>query len=103
MRCEFTAQGSRMVCGVCGRSLPIVAGFLATDYHARCGPADDGSRHPISPSDGLGDWTERLLKSVGLTEERYKHAKEIFGLAPTCGCAARKEWLNKVSDWWRGQ
>jgi len=52
---------------------------------------------------GLGDWTEQLLKSVGVTQDRYKAAKEFAGLAPTCSCDKRKEWLNKVSDWWRGQ
>lgn len=51
---------------------------------------------------GLGDYTESLLQSVGITKERYVAAKEMFGLAPTCGCDSRREWLNRVSDWWRG-
>lgn len=55
------------------------------------------------PRPGLGDYVESLLKSVGVTEDRYKHAKELFGLPPTCHCADRKAWLNKVSDWWRGE
>ena len=42
-----------------------------------------------------------LLKRVGITEDRYQTAKQMFGLAPTCGCAERKEWLNRVTDWWR--
>ncbi len=60
---------------------------------------------------GLGDHTERLLASVGITPERYKEAKRLFGLAPKCGCSGRKqklnaadarmrEWLNRVSAWW---
>jgi hypothetical protein len=49
---------------------------------------------------GLGDYTERLLKSIGVTPERYVAAKAFAGLAPTCNCAARKEWLNKVGEWW---
>ncbi len=52
---------------------------------------------------GLGDWTERMLSKAGVTQERYAAAKEMFGMAPTCNCAKRKEWLNKVSDWWRGE
>jgi hypothetical protein len=50
--------------------------------------------------DGLGDYTERLLKKLGITPERYVAAKEFAGLAPTCNCAARKQWLNKVGEWW---
>lgn len=50
----------------------------------------------------LGDWTERQLKKIGVTPERYVQVKKLFGLAPTCGCDSRKKWLNGVSDWWRG-
>jgi len=50
---------------------------------------------------GLGDYTESLLQSVGITKERYQAAKQLFGLAPTCNCDERKAWLNRVSDWWR--
>lgn len=49
----------------------------------------------------LGDWTEKKLKQVGVSPERYTEAKTLFGFAPTCGCGKRKEWLNKVSDWWQ--
>lgn len=58
---------------------------------------------PIRERPGLGDYTERLLASIGVTKDRYVALKEKFGLAPTCGCADRKAWLNKVSDWWRGE
>jgi len=47
----------------------------------------------------LGDRTEQLLKSIGITEDKYKAVKKMFGLAPTCGCSKRKEWLNKVSSY----
>ena len=57
---------------------------------------------PLRKPMGLGDWTERVLQHVGVTEDRYKEAKELFGLTPTCNCPKRKEWLNKVSDWWAG-
>jgi hypothetical protein len=50
---------------------------------------------------GLGDYTEQLLASIGVTKERYVEIKEKFNLAPTCDCEARKEWLNKVGRWLR--
>lgn len=52
---------------------------------------------------GLGDYTEQLLAAVGVTKERYKQVKEIFGLAPECRCEKVQKWLNRVSDWWRGE
>lgn len=55
---------------------------------------------PVATDFGLGDYTESLLRSIGVTKERYIAAKELFGFAPTCNCDARKEWLNNVSDWW---
>lgn len=48
----------------------------------------------------LGDWTEKQLKRIGVTEDRYKAAKELFGFAPSCDCTRRKKWLNDVSAWW---
>jgi hypothetical protein len=48
---------------------------------------------------GLGDYTERMLERVGVTQDRYTKAKSLFGLAPTCGCSERKEWLNAVGAW----
>ncbi len=52
---------------------------------------------------GLGDYVERTLKKLGVTPERYAAVKDLFGLDPGCNCKARKEWLNKVSEWWRGE
>lgn len=51
----------------------------------------------------LGDRVEATLKKLGVTPERYAAAKELFGLPPSCGCEARREWLDKVSRWWRGR
>lgn len=62
----------------------------------------DPPSQPDIPVVGLGDWTEQILSSVGITKDRYKAAKELFGLAPTCSCESRQAYLNKVSDWWRG-
>ena len=54
----------------------------------------------MNDQEHLGDRTERLLSNLGITEGRYRQVKQMFGLPPTCACAARKEWLNSVSVWW---
>lgn len=59
-------------------------------------------RPPAVPP-GWGDYAELVFASIGITPESYCTAKAMFGLPPTCNCADRKEWLNRVSDWWRGQ
>jgi hypothetical protein len=41
----------------------------------------------------LGDVTETILSSVGLTKERWS---EIIG--GPCGCGERQQWLNKVGQ-----
>jgi hypothetical protein len=41
----------------------------------------------------LGDVTETVLSSVGLTKDKWQ---EIIG--EPCGCGERKEWLNKVGQ-----
>jgi len=51
--------------------------------------------------EGLGDWMERNLKKIGVTENRYQEAKAMMGLKKSCNCSARKKWLNDVSAWWR--
>jgi len=67
-------------------------------------PIVRGAMRPISRKrQGWGDYTESLLKKIGITEDRVKDAKAAIGLAPKCACAARKAWLNKASDWWRGE
>ena len=44
----------------------------------------------------LGDDLQRALETLGITEERWKAAKEKLGLPPDCDCAKRKAWLNKA-------
>lgn len=65
--------------------------------------ADAVEIKPARKKPGLGDITESLLQKIGVTKERYIEAKKMFGGAPTCNCEKRKAWLNKVSDWWRGE
>lgn len=48
---------------------------------------------------GLGDVVENVLKSVGVTEERFK---EWFGLKE-CNCSKRKAWLNSLFSWKRSK
>ncbi len=48
---------------------------------------------------GLGDVVEGALKSVGITEERFK---EWFNLRE-CNCSKRKAWLNSVFSWKKNQ
>lgn len=45
---------------------------------------------------GLGDRLEKVLAAVGITQTRYKQLKAIAGYQPTCGCAARKAFLNEM-------
>lgn len=89
--CRFVRVGDECVCRNCGRRVTFPdCGNLV----AECGRA-------VVPLPGLGDYTESLLNSLGITKERYQAAKHLFGLAPTCHCEQRKQWLNRVSDWWR--
>lgn len=44
---------------------------------------------------GLGDIVESALKSVGITEERFK---QLFNLRE-CNCSKRKAWLNSLFSW----
>lgn len=48
---------------------------------------------------GLGDKLHDWLEQHGITEDRYRAVKELFGLPPTCNCAKRREWLNRVGEW----
>ena len=49
-------------------------------------------------NEGFGDKVEKALKAMGITEDRYKEVKRMFGLPPKCNCSKRKAWLNKVSQ-----
>lgn len=60
-------------------------------------------REPRPRKEGWGDAVTAALKKIGITEDRYKAVKELFGLPPTCGCPQRREWLNKVGRWWTGE
>jgi hypothetical protein len=55
------------------------------------------------PKRGIGDRVEKILKTLGITPERYVEVKRLFGLPPTCGCAKRREWLNRVGKWLAGE
>jgi len=55
--------------------------------------------HTTNEIEGLGDLVESALKSVGITEERFK---EWFNLKE-CGCSKRKAWLNNLFSWKKNQ
>lgn len=55
--------------------------------------------HTSNEIEGLGDLVESALKSVGITEERFK---EWFNLKE-CGCSKRKAWLNNLFSWKKNQ
>lgn len=44
---------------------------------------------------GLGDVIEDVLKTFGVTEERFK---QWFNLKE-CNCSRRKQWLNSIFSW----
>ncbi len=48
---------------------------------------------------GLGDVVENVLKSFGITEERFK---AWFNLKE-CNCSKRKAWLNSIFSWKKTQ
>jgi len=48
---------------------------------------------------GLGDVVESVLKTFGITEERFK---DWFNLQE-CGCSRRKAWLNRIFSWKKNQ
>ena len=71
-------------CDLCGK--PIHAG-----YRRKCiGILESPQK--------LGDWMEARLTSLGITKERYVAIKESIGLPPTCNCAARQEYMNRVGE-----
>ena len=50
----------------------------------------------MGSAEGFGDKVEKALNLMGITEDRYKEVKRMFGLPPKCNCSKRKAWLNKV-------
>ena len=55
----------------------------------------DPNYHKKEDITGLGDVVESVLKSVGITEERFK---QWFNLKE-CGCSKRKAYLNNLFSW----
>jgi hypothetical protein len=107
-QCDFVS-GECVNCGLkvsgCAADISVVCGSIVGELHCRGLTSDAVIFGPsaiesvITPTPGLGDYTEQLLSSLGVTKDRYSAAKKLFGLAPTCNCETRKEWLNKVGAW----
>lgn len=65
-------------------------------YRMPAGWVPPGAEIPTQEKPGLGDRIQKLLATVGITEQRYKEAKRLLNFAPTCGCPARIYFLNKL-------
>jgi hypothetical protein len=46
---------------------------------------------------GLGDRVAATLARLGITEGRYRRAKQLMGLAGDCGCKSRQRRLNELT------
>lgn len=90
--CQPSGDGFCLQCGC-----PLPERMLRRCEGAPCGDIRGVRKH----RGGVGDSVERMLRSIGITEDRYKRVKELFGLPPVCNCAERKAWLNKVDNWFR--
>jgi hypothetical protein len=109
-QCHFPlAANQRRMCrpGVPPRNLPVRESgkpkiASSTPPKTPCGGCGGGKVAKREPKK-LGDTVESVFAGMGITKERYREAKALFGLPPNCACDARKEWLNRVSDWWRGE
>ena len=55
--------------------------------------SEDVRQHNHVP---LGDLLERELTRMGITQDRYKEIRKMFGFPPTCSCDKRIAWLNRV-------
>lgn len=95
-----------------GRRVVIRGCSIVSDTAGELAPPPDGQpvTPPPAPPPGptrkrlpIGDYTEALLRSVGVTEERFAAAKKALGMAPTCNCAKRKAWLNRAGEWLASQ
>lgn len=98
MDCQFkeTEIEGILFCVVCQTQMRSKYGPCKT--HRQCSKSNPSE--PTKPSlwqqlkSGLlGDVTETILSSVGLTKERWE---QIIG--GPCGCGERQEWLNKVGQ-----
>lgn len=92
--------GDEGLCVQCGQ--PVLDGVR---WICKAGPHGKYARtnRKIIREPGLGDAIAKALAKMGITESRVREVKRLFGLPPTCGCQRRKAWLNRVSEWWRGE
>jgi hypothetical protein len=72
------------VCGVQSRAAVGKAVYCACGYVQL--------QHPP----GLGDRVAAALARVGITEQRYRLAKQAIGLKPDCDCKKRQRLLNQL-------
>ena len=99
-QCSLVPHGKGSRCTKCGKELNFPPEGVNSWCRAQGNQTVFAARENAA---ALGDITEAALRSIGITEDRYKAAKELFGMSPTCNCQKRKDWLNKVSNWWAGE
>jgi hypothetical protein len=97
MDCQFkeTEIEGELFCVVCQTTIRSKYGPCRT--HRQCSKANPSAPKPSlwqQLKQGLlGDVTETILTSVGLTKDKWQ---EIIG--GPCGCGERQAWLNKVGQ-----
>lgn len=85
-------------------ALASMSPLVPTAIHGpELGPAAQLDRAPAHASSfptvvGAGDVLESFFESLGITKDRYKNAKRALYLDPSCNCAARKEFINKMGE-----
>lgn len=101
VRCFKGKDGKCVQCGV-----PLPSHFYRTCKAGTHPQKSDVGyktfvRKPPSPSPPstkryAGDYLKLTLDALGISQRHYKVIKKKLGAPPTCGCAARQQWLNDV-------
>jgi len=84
-------QPENGVCSQCGK-LVTLNQFRTCSAKRRT--PDEVAKNPVRLGDKLADFFE----SLGITKDRYKAAKAAIGFKATCGCDARRQWLNDLGE-----
>ena len=89
VRVETLDDGRDLVaCRYCGTRMRLSKGMQGIAY--------------CKSSLGIGDLLERELTRMGITQDRYKEIKKMFGFPPTCSCDKLIAWLNRVGRQYLG-
>ena len=86
--CQWTRGDGAIRCDVCGRQLAWPESRQLPVRNCQ-----------VALVPGIGDRVEKWLAAVGITEARWLAIKGVVIEKPTCGCAKRKETLNRWGRW----